>query len=50
MKTIEDVIKDLENKAFACTMTNKESRARKGAYVDAIVMLKELIKSKNKTK
>ncbi len=38
---MQNIIKELQTKAMACSMSNKESRARKGAYVDAIVMIKE---------
>lgn len=41
---MENIIKELEQKAMACSMSNKESRARKGAYVDAIVMMKEALR------
>jgi len=46
---IENTIKQLEQKVMNCSMSNKESRARKGAYVDAIVMLKEAQKEVNQT-
>lgn len=42
------IIKQLQEKAFACSMSNKESRARKGAYIDAIVMLKDNIEIEQK--
>lgn len=41
---MENIIKELEEKAMACSMSNKESRARKGAYVDAIVMMKQALR------
>lgn len=41
---MENIIKQLEEKAMNCSNSNKESRARKGAYVDAIVMMKEALR------
>jgi len=38
---MEKIIEQLKLKAYACGDKTKEDRARKGAYVDCIVMIKE---------
>lgn len=45
ISNIKKLLEELELKASACGDNNKENRARKGAYVDCIVMLKNLIKN-----
>ncbi len=42
---VEDLVGQLRFKANACGDETKESRARKGAYVDCIVMVKEAMES-----
>jgi hypothetical protein len=47
---MEKIIKQLEEKAINCGTSNKESRARKGAYVDAIVIMKDALKKSDISK
>ena len=39
---ILEYVKSLREKANSCPTNTKESRARKGAYVDALVMAEDL--------
>lgn len=40
---MHELIKRIEDKVRNCNDNNKEERARKGAYVDCLVMLKQLV-------
>ena len=40
---MEQIIAEIILKADACSTSTKESRARKGAYVDCIMMLKQAL-------
>jgi cell division inhibitor SulA len=44
MSKLEEVIETIKDKASACG-TTQSGRARKGAYVDCIMMLKDLTSS-----
>lgn len=41
-KAIEDLSLKIKAKADSCTYTSRESRARKGAYVDCLIELKTI--------
>lgn len=40
---MEKIIKQLEEKVAACSDSTKESRARKGAYVDALIIIRKVV-------
>lgn len=42
---MEELLNTFQTKADNCDTKTKESRARKGAYVDCIVMLKEFMET-----
>ena len=44
LNRIEELIAKLQEKAQACGYKTKEDRARKGAYVDCIMELKEALR------
>lgn len=44
---MEKVIEQIRLKADACGYATKEQRARKGAYVDCLVLLKEVFQQCN---
>ena len=41
---MEELLKQIGQKALDCPTNTKESRARKGAYVDCIMMIKEALR------
>ena len=43
-ETIEEkIIEEIREKANSCSLNTKESRARYGAYIDCIIILKQLL-------
>lgn len=47
---MEKVIEQIRLKADACGDVTKEQRARKGAYIDCLVLLKEALRQCNVSK
>lgn len=43
---MEELINELKLKAENCGAGTKENRARKGAYIDAVIMVKKLLISR----
>jgi hypothetical protein len=39
---MKEIIEQIKEKVKNCDETNKEGRARKGAYIDCITMIKEI--------
>ncbi len=44
---LNELIENIRQKANSDISNTKESRARKGAYIDAVVMIKQLIESED---